>query len=284
MVKPNASVDFEYIKSLFDDTWDVGYLSAEHLKQCAYHPVKGKYHIYGADFSNNTHFVNLNNSIVLLKTSHTWDYSHYQEAEDIMQASGIEGWYPSYTNYKHAAIHAGLGVRAKNSLVYSFKFGFDCHVCMISFWPEIVNYPDRSKKRNYGLWKHCEGCDDCIVNCPAKAIHFDDKEPPWIDAAACENFIFFGDDERVPNVIDYWHKNVHPEIPKEQIEDIKRKAHTGQPLPDIKWDANGYSFDGNVTKKDGEMVYVPHCRECTSQPRCSKWNGNYPYEKFLDNQ
>ena len=272
------TVDFEDIRKLFDDTWDVGYLSPEHLLQCAHSPVKNKFHVYGVDYTNNTHFKNLFNSIVLVKTGHTWDYSHYDQAKDIMSNSGIVGWYPSYTNYKQAAIHAGLGVRAKNSLVYSFKFGFDCHVCMISFQPTIVNYPDRSKKRNYGLWKHCEGCDDCIVNCPAKAIHYDEKEPPWIDSGACENFIFFGKDENVPNVINYWHKNVHPEIPQQVIDNIKTVKDMKDAIGDIKWDTNGYSYDGNVTRKDGEIVYVPHCRECTSQPRCSKWEGKYPYD------
>ena len=43
------------------------------------------------------------------------------------------GWYPMYTNYKEAAILSGLGVRARNTLVYSYKFGFDCHFAMIGF-------------------------------------------------------------------------------------------------------------------------------------------------------
>ena len=30
-------------------------------------------------------------------------------------------------------------------------------------------------------------------------------------------------------------------------------------------------------EKNGKPVIIPFCRECTSQPRCSKWNGQYPY-------
>ena len=212
-----------------------------------------------------------------MKQGHTWDYSHYQEAIDILSDAWDDpliGWYPSYTNYKQAALHAGLGVRAKNSLIYSYKFGFDCHICMISFIPEIVNYPNVDKKRNFKLWKRCDGCDDCIKHCPAKAIHYSEDSPPWIDGAACENFIFYGKDERVPNVIDYWHKNVHPEIPQELIDEVDGVTKDIK----INWDKNGYSYDGNVTRKDGKKVLVPHCRECASQSRCSKWKGKYPYE------
>ena len=47
----------------------------------------------------------------------------------------------------------------------------------------------------------------------------------------------------------------------------------------MSWDRNGYTFDGQVIRKDGDPVNVPFCRECTSQPRCSKWNGKFPYER-----
>ena len=276
-----STVDFDAIKNLFDKTWDVGYLSSDRLLQCAHSPIKEKFHIYGVDYSNNIHFGNVYNSIVLIKKGHTWDYSHYQEAIDILSAAWTDppiGWYPSYTNYKQAALHAGLGVRAKNSLIYSYKFGFDCHICMISFIPEIINYPNVDKKRNFKLWKHCEGCDDCIKHCPAKAIHYDEDNPAWIDSSSCENFIFYGKHDRIPSVLDYYHKNVHPEIPKETIDSISNIYEHRELIGDWEWDKNGYSYDGNVTCKDGEKVLVPHCRECASQPRCSKWKGRYPYE------
>ena len=270
-----TTLDFNVIRDLFDDSWDLGYLSSDRLLQCAHSPLKEKFHVYGIDYSNSIKFDKIYNSIVFVKKGHTWDYSHYQQAIDILSNAKLEvPWCPSYTNYKEAAVHAGLGVRAKNSLIYSYKFGFDCHFCMISFVTKIVNYPNVDKKRNFKLWKRCEGCDDCIKHCPAKAIHYSEDSPPWIDGAACQNFIFFGKDERVPNVINFWHKNVHPEIPQEVIDSVE----SFPPSIDIRWDKNGYSYDGNVTWKDGKKVAVPHCRECASQPRCSKWKGRYPYE------
>jgi len=57
--------------------------------------------------------------------------------------------------------------------------------------------------------------------------------------------------------------------------DVKKKYGGGLP-----WDKNGYSFNSSFgAAKDGKPIDVPMCRECTSQPRCSKWKGNYPYDK-----
>tara|TARA_B100000945_G_scaffold271647_1_gene233693 strand:+ start:273 stop:1103 length:831 start_codon:yes stop_codon:yes gene_type:complete len=271
----NTTVEYSHILELFDDTWDLAYLKSQDLKRCANVPIKTDFGAaFGINYTNNLTYPRFYNSIVLAKKGHTWDYSHYEDSVRIMEKSGIEGWFPAFTNYKEAAIHSGLGVRARNSLVYSFKFGFDCHFCMIGFIPKIINYSIR--KRRYGLWKRCDGCDDCIKKCPVMAIHDEENGSSWVDGEACQNFIFFGKDERVPSVVNYWHKNVYPEIPQQVIDNID-----SFPSPvEIKWDKNGYSFDGNVTRKNGEKVTVPHCRECTSQPRCSKWDGKYPYDSL----
>lgn len=269
-------VNFETIANLFDDSWDIGYLTSEQLAQCSQSPLKAKFHIFGKDVTNGLHFQNLNHCLIFAKQGHTWDYSHYQQIKDTLKSANIIGWNPLYTNYKEAAILAGMGVRAKNSLIYSYKFGFDCHFAAVEFTIPIENIPDRSKKVNTNLWKKCEGCNDCAVNCPAGAIHLD-KEPYWLDGGACENFIFFGEHDTVPNVRDYWHKNVHPEYSDEVVKSVKsvKDMHL---INGMKWDSNGYEYDGNITTRNGDPVYIPHCRECTSQPRCSKWNGKYPYE------
>lgn len=267
---------FNEIAELFDDSWDIGYLTQEQFKQCANSPLKAKFHVFGKDWSNGLHFDNITHGLVFAKQGHTWDYSFYKQIVTTLQQGSIIGWSPVYTDYKLAAILAGMGVRAKNSLVYSFKFGFDCHYAAVGFTTELVDVPNRSKKVNTNLWKKCEGCNDCAVNCPAGAIHID-KELYWLDSGACENFIFFGEHDTVPNVRDYWHKNVHPEYSTDTVKSVKhvKDLHL---INGMKWDAQGYEYDGNVTTKDGVPVYIPHCRECTSQPRCSKWDGKYPYE------
>jgi ferredoxin len=279
----SEKVSFDYIKSLFDDTWDVGVISAEQLKEAAYNPIKQPTRpMNPANFTNHVHYRGFTNTVILIKKGETWDYSHYDEALEILNRSGLKNWFEVFTNYKVAAILAGLGVRARNSLVYSYKFGFDCHISAIGFNSEIIDLPT-NRRVNRKMWKRCQGCDDCYNACPPKAIH-NKEEPYWLDSMACDNFIGYSDHPTIPSIKKFWHENVYPELPKEEVAKIKNwfdvvaifdgKVHPGS-LP---WNKNGYTFDGNVTRKDGKKVAIPVCRECTSQPRCSKWNGNYPYD------
>lgn len=271
---PNTSpLDFNEFRQLFDDSWDLGYISKDDVLKCTQFPVKEKYHVFGEDRVGGLHHQDVTEGIVLVKDGAAWDYSHYHELAKIVLENNVEGIYPVYTNYKVAAVAAAVGVQARNSLIYSFKFGFDCHIAMIGSHRKIINIPNRERKVNDKMWKKCEGCWDCVKACPANAI-----KDGWIDGGACENFIFFGDDPEIPNVIDFWHKNVHPEIPTSVVKQVKhvKDMHL---VGGIRWDANGFEYDGNRTTKDGKNVYIPHCRECTSQPRCSKWNGKFPYEK-----
>ena len=122
MTKINDEIAFADIKTLFPkDTWDVGYMSATQLKICAYSPIKWKFHSFGLDFSNDIHFDGLRNCIVLIKEApHTGDYELYETAEGILSESQFK-WRMIYTNFKEAALQAGLGVKAKNSLLYSYR-------------------------------------------------------------------------------------------------------------------------------------------------------------------
>lgn len=259
-------ISFDSLKSLFDTTWDVGYLSADGLLQCAYSPIKHKWNYVGEDFTNGIRF-GPTNAIVLIKQGHTWDYTLYNEAEKIMQVSGIHGWHAVYTNYKEAAILSGLGVRAKNSLIYSYKFGFDCHITVIRFDEEIVDIPT-NKRVNTQMWSRCEGCDDCAKACPVGAIH-NEKEPFWLDSAKCQDFCGTGMHPTIPSVATFLIKNVWEEgVPQGFQEDKPETFIKGR----------GYSYEKGITWHDGKPVNIPFCRECTSQPRCSKWGGKYPYE------
>jgi len=250
-------------------------LTAEQLKRCAYSPIKGKAQEYGSDYTNNIHFLSIVNSIVLARHSpDSWDYSLYKEADDILRASGLEDWFPIYTNFKMAAILSGLGVRAKNSLVYGYKFGFDMKVCVIGFDAGITGCTGPARI-DMGYWARCEGCSDCRLACPAGAIH-NEEEPYWIDSGRCDDFIGFGDHPRIPSIKKFWHKHVHPEVPHERVEKMRSCTDLGGELV---FDANGYTLDMvSGVMKDGVAIPVPFCRECQAQPRCSKWNGRYPYE------
>lgn len=273
-------ISFDDLKKLFNnDDWDIGYLSQERLLQCSLTPIKAASHPYGHNFTNSLHFQGLVNAIVLIRNGHHWDYTHYDEAVSIMKNSEYKNWFSIYTNFKEAAMLSGLGVRARNSLIYSYKFGFDCHITVIGFREQIVNTPT-NKRINHKLWSRCRDCDDCIKACPVGAIH-GLEEPYWLNSSACDDFIGSSDHPTIPSIKKFWHENVHPEFPKEKLDKIKTwhdvKAQFGQGYP---FDANGYTYDGQVVRKDGVAVNVPFCRECTSQPRCSKWDGKYPYEQY----
>ena len=278
---------FSYLKNLFPkEKWDVGYMSATQLKICAYSPIKWKFGVKGSDFSNDIHFTGLRNCIVLIKqTEDTGDYGFYEEAADIMHKTSLI-WRMIYTNFKEAAIQAGLGVKAKNSLVYSYRFGFDSKICVIGLDETIKDIPT-NKRVNKKLWNRCIGCWDCAINCPVKAIHNDgDKmENHWLDSGACDNFIGLGDHPTIPSVKQFWHKNVYPKLSKKEVaklntfEKVKKKyGKFGLPF-----DKNGYTIHSSFgVKKHNKPVSVPMCRECTSQPRCTKWKGKFPYSLNKD--
>ena len=124
-------LDFEEIKEWFDsDKWDIGYLTKEQLKICSYSPIKAQFqYTKGWNFSNDIHFnwVGICNGIVLIKhSSVSLDYLLYEEATEILIKKGLneyDDWAHVYTNFKEAEILSGRGVRARNSLVYNYKFG-----------------------------------------------------------------------------------------------------------------------------------------------------------------
>ena len=60
----------------------------------------------------------------------------------------------------------------------------------------------------------------------------------------------------------YWHRNVYPNLPQKEVDKIE--STWGLP-----WDKNGYEWDHTYGAiKDGEIVPIPHCRNCQEQPRC----------------
>ena len=285
-----SDISFNYLRSLFDDSWDLGVLTPELFHQVNLHPIKGRYHyidqIHSEYYCNSMHYKLETNVLVLVREGHMWDYTHYSQALNILEQAKVfdnHEYYMVYANFKEAAICAGLGVRAKNSLVYSYKFGFDHHIACIRFVDTITDIP-KGQRVNHNIWNRCVGCDDCAKACPVGAIHNTSKNPLmwWIDSPKCENFIGLSDHPTIPSIKKFWHENVYPELSDEYIKQDWDYFSYTKPfeeggLAGMPWDRNGYSHDGQVVWKDGKPVDIPVCRECTSQPRCSKWNGKYPY-------
>ncbi len=275
-------ISYKDLESLFDpEVWHIGVITKEQLLEVSLMPIKANLHPTGVNFTNDIYFRGLTNCLVLSNAGHNWDYTHYNQAEEIMENSFYDSWFLVYTNFKEAALRAGLGVRARNSLIYDYKFGFDVHFTAIGINNTIVDIPS-SRRHNTKIWNRCIGCDDCMIKCPVGAIRNKDKVN-WLNSPDCDRMIGYGtpDNKDIPSIKDFWHKHVYPEIPKETIDKVYSRddliKYVGKQY--MSWDKNGYTFDGQVIRKDGDAVNVPFCRECTSQPRCSKWNGKFPYER-----
>jgi len=289
-IRPN----FEEIKGWFDsDKWDIGYITKEQLEICSQSPIKVQFqYAKGWNFTNDVNFnwTGICNGIVLIKhSSVSLDYLLYEEATEILTKRGLKeeiDWGHVYTNFKEAEILSGRGVRARNSLVYNYKFGFDSKVCVIGFMEMIQNPPKikRVAGNNFkeGFWHNCIGCDACREVCPVGAIH-NNEDVDWLDGGACDDFLGTSDHPRIPSMKKFWHKHVRPDIPQEIVDKVKtipeKLEAINQGIPFMDWNANGYSDEKGIFYKDGKQISVPVCRECQVQAPCSKWGGEYPYEE-----
>ena len=287
------------IKRWFDPAeWDIGYITLEQLRICSLIPIKSlAQYAKGVRFVNEVHYKweGIRSGIVLIKNSSvSLDYLLYEEASEILTNQGLEefsDWTHVYTNFKEAEILSGRGVRARNSLVYNYKFGFDSKVCVIGF-KELIQNPPKIKRvagNNFKdeYWNKCIGCDACREVCPVGAIH-NNEDIDWLDSAACDIFLGLSDHPKIPSIKKFWHENVRPDIPKELVDLVttpEKNTEMGNEqsnTPFMDWNSNGYKvIDGRYYKDDKE-ISVPICRECQVQPPCSKWGGKYPYEEELN--
>jgi Pyruvate/2-oxoacid:ferredoxin oxidoreductase delta subunit len=254
---PGPDINFTEIADLFDSNlWDIGYLDEHGFSRAGSSPVKAKFHLFGYDTTSDLHALVWNGIVLARHLESTNDYSFYTESENLLLSKFDRSRFiATYTNFKESAILSGIGVRAKNSLIYNRKFGFQCKFVAFMFPSKIVNTPE--VKPNKNLLDLCEGCNDCIKNCPANAIHED-----WVDAKACDHHI----DQDIKW---FWYEKMQPDISYEEVDSWKDY----NTMPHMTWGqgVDGfYERDGWKLKKDGVVIPIPHCRECTLQPRCSK--------------
>lgn len=260
-------ISYNDIINLFDSEWDFSYLYYEEMEEVLNFPIKmAPNHL--------ERLVEWNNDIpkdaiflVIVKHTEDYDYSlnHTFEIKcrDNLPIELTNFW----CNYKYAAVKAGMGQYAKNSLFFHNKFHFETHLSVFIIFNKIVNLPTRNMS-NFSLLAQCNNCNDCYNVCPVNAIHNQSK-PYWIDMNKCDNFCFFGNHPRIPT-IKYNHKLLSHLTTEEKF-NIQNYEDFHKLYPNITLNSSYI--------KNGQLTYYqyPTCRECTSQPKCSKYGGNYPY-------
>ena len=114
------TIEFSKIKSLFDpEIWDVAYLSEENIDRISNYPIKIKTHLRGYDLTEQNLHKTIRNGIILAKHSvDSNDYAIYDDSFEILSREFAENKFvQTYLNFKEAALLAGFGYRAKNSLL-----------------------------------------------------------------------------------------------------------------------------------------------------------------------
>ena len=221
---------FAKINKLFDPKeWDIGMLNKEEMLKCANSPLKIHYNSPGMKYNSFTDSMWKKFKSALIVVRFTPDpaiYDFYYEVSDILKE--VKGWRHIYFDYKKAAIYAGLGVRAKNSLVHNRKFAFNCKILALGFEEEITDY--ERKEPDFDILKACIGCDDCLRNCPVDAIKHEGlkEKGHWIDWVACDKYL--GKQLR-----EEWKKTQNPLMTDYEFEKLE--------LKDIIWKKNGFSYD-----------------------------------------
>ena len=258
------SVDFVELKELFDpQEWDIAYVSPENFKKGGHKPVKAFHHLKGVNWGKNPNAIAYNGIILARYTTEVNNYALYDEAAALLDTKYKHSYGQVYLNFKEVALLSGFGHRARNSLIYNRKFGFQCKFCAYMFVSPIINYEELEPSTQ--LLDLCEGCDDCIKNCPVRAIHED-----WVDASKCDNFIGFGNHPTIPSIKWLWYEKIgYKKYSREEVESWTRYEEQGP----MEWGQGidgFYEYSSHGLLKDGVPIDIPHCQECTSQPRCSK--------------
>lgn len=270
-----TTISFKLIKEQFDtNLYHIGYLTYNDLIKLMNFPIKLKPTC--SPITRDNIYYNKNcTGLLVIKHTLDYDYSVDKDVTNILLNLKHDISFISKIDYlplKMAQILAGTGQYGKNQVIYDYKFGFETHVSLAIINNPIKDLPERNPP-NWELLPQCKNCNDCEKACPVQAMHNNDK-PPWIDWVACNMFNRYGDHANIPSMKWGWGKYIlNPPLSDEQILQIQ----TDKDLKNL----TGYDIIPSQIEIDNEMKYIqyPICRECTSQPKCSKFNGHYPYDK-----
>ena len=258
-------LDFNELKQDFpSDIWDIGWLTADDLIILANSPIKGEFKVFPVEENQI--------GIVFVKYSPRYDYSLGFETEDWFKRKDIFA-NTRELHLKKAAVLAGLGQQAKNTVFYSYRFGFDVHLAAyIIHDAEVINLPER-KEPNFDFLPQCEGCDDCAKACPVHAIHNDNPRNIWVNFMDCMNFSHYGDHPVIPSIKYGWRNHFRPDVSIGELREIHNATEMSEKFGISDFESVFHLEDGGL-----QFVNYPTCRECVSQKKCSKYNGHHPYK------
>ena len=179
---------------------------------------------------------------------------------------------------KPAVVEAGMAQYGRNQVTYDEYFGFDSQIDTFFIHNPIINLPKQNPPK-WGYMDICKGCHDCANACPAHAIH-NETEPAWVDGDACRDFCGVGDHDRIITV-KYKLNQIfnNPPFPDEVVKNLKSEKEV-EDLYHIKWIGERFYRDSNGINY---FVNADICRECCVQPKCSKYNGKFPYNTDPNN-
>ena len=268
-------MDFNYIKNYFDNSkWDVGLLTNNEIKQCCLQPINMQRSVeYGIAY--NYHSRTLIESIphvlvIIRKADLANEYAIlYKESEELMtnifgekdiewngKVPNVKSlWFNIYLNSKSAALIANLGVKGKNSLVHTYKFGFNARIVTFGITTKIINY--NRTPQTFKYLDACNSCNLCIDRCPVNAIHAD-GDFKYIDVFACDEHLSKTAKmnwKDVTNIEQYYY-NSEPNNPN-----IPNDPELLESLPH--WPGWGGKL------KDGELIGFDMCTICQKQKPCS---------------
>jgi|GEM_PF-6844862 len=166
-------INFSDIKELFDDRFQLGVLNSEETIRIANIRLKGYSHAGRTIiFTPKTqkYWRQFKSSLVILQFSDiAYDYTIKPTVEKIINAKYTNTSLITYC-FKSAAIEAGLAIQAKNNLVWSTKFGFNCKITALGFRDDIIGY---NKQVLPNFFPNCKDCIRCISACPGDALKND---------------------------------------------------------------------------------------------------------------
>lgn len=251
-------IEYKDLIAEFDkNLWQFSYLTSEEIQKIMNIPIKFRNEIQMSTYNGNYKQELSAFWLIGIKYGELYDYSCQADMIKVLSRKFPRELFKTYDtiNLKEACIEAGLGQRAKNTLIYNSAFKFNFHIVLVSINNiQVKNLPTRESP-NYNILSSCINCNKCLLACPVSAINYDEqRQLTWIDLYKCASFCDFGN---------------HPTISSRKWDCLRNKYNfqTIYSINDINECINTIGKHINEFDQGGIMQI---CRECRNQCECGK--------------